>query len=193
MVGMLKTHRKEGGVLPQARPDTEMSLSGKSPRKTVSQDLGHSLWEAPKCPSSYWILVMSCVDQHQERAAARELLQWREFTAQQTARAVCITSLQENFRPLVVRFGISSFPTLLVSDSRNMSPALILKPKILESLLEKPGSFRNFLTRLHIQIDLEVGLSEIARHMEREESIKKLKTIYSEVKSLVTISIQPPA
>ena len=162
------------------------------PRKLASRGAFATtgLWDSTEKPSSHWILVMSSVDQQEELAAASELLRWREFTAKEASRVACVPSSKRSlFRQLASSFEITSFPTLVLSNSRDMSPALVLRPKLLRSLLQRSGNLRRLLTELHTQIELGADLASIAKRLDREEVIQRLAKFYAEAKSIVSVSV----
>lgn len=147
------------------------------------------LWERKELPVTYWILLLTGVNQEEEMALANILLSWQAFFAKRSARLSCIQSSERNeFRCCSSYFDIVNCPALIFSDSPDMESFVKIEPELLFTLASQKGGLQRFLTKLHSLIENGDSLSEIKTKLMTEKFWSALKIAYSEVKSLVSFS-----
>lgn len=149
------------------------------------------IWTPDDLVGSYWVLLMSGVDQTDELDIATELLQWREFSAKGSARVACIPSSERRLFSLISsKFAITRCPTLLIANDVEMAEVLRIEPQLLSDLVEARGSFRKLLTEVHSLIELGESLGQISEMLQREDFFRRLKLVYAEAKSLISLKVQ---
>lgn len=147
------------------------------------------LWEHKELPVTYWILLLTGVNQEEEMAIANILLSWQAFFAKHSARMLCIQSSERNeFRCCSSYFDVVNCPALIFSDSPDMQSFVKIEPELLFTLTNQKGGLQRFLTKLHSSVGNGVTLSEIKAMLLTEKFWSALKIAYSEVKSLVSFS-----
>src|SRR5258708_7320393 len=148
------------------------------------------LWEQPELGVTYWILLLSGVNQEEEMEIAQALLVWKAFIAKDSARVLCIPhSDREEFKLCSLTFGASRTPTLVLSDSPNMADAITIQPELLFSLANKKGGLQRFFTQVHSSIENGDSLTEIKSQLRTNRFWSGVKLVYSEVKGLISIKI----
>src|SRR5947209_948132 len=107
----------------------------------VARDFNISdLWEQPELAVTYWILLLSGVNQEEEMEIAQTLLIWKAFIAKDSALVLCVPhSDREQFRCCSAGFGAVKTPTLILSDSRDMYNYIKIDPQLLFTLAGKKG------------------------------------------------------
>jgi hypothetical protein len=147
------------------------------------------LWERKELPVTYWILLLTGVNQEEEMAIANALLSWQAFFAKHSARLSCIQSSERNeFRCCSSYFDIVNCPALIFSDSPDMESFVKIEPELLFTLANQKGGLQRFLTKLHSLIENGDTLSEIRAKLLTEKFWSTLKIAYNEVKSFVSFS-----
>lgn len=150
-----------------------------------------SVWPPGALANSYWILLLSGIDQTDELLVATELLLWQHFSAKSSAQLVCVQSSERAlFKMLGIRFSVTRCPTLLVSDNPDMDPAVRLESPLLHALAEARGGLRKVLTEVHALIEQGTTIQDVAKLMQREEFFRRLKLAYTEAKSFVSLSVE---
>jgi hypothetical protein len=147
------------------------------------------LWDHKEFPVSYWILLLTGVNQEEEMVIASALLSWQAFFAKHSARLLCIQSSERNeFRCCSSFFEIVNYPALIFSDSPDMENFVKIEPELLFNLATQKGGLQRFLAKLHSLIENTDTLSEIRAKLLTEKFWSALKIVYSEVKSFVSFS-----
>ena len=146
------------------------------------------LWEQPELAMTYWILLMSGVNQEEETEIAKALLCWKAFNAKDSAMVLCLTLADGPYRLCASHFKSVKTPTLLVSDTRDMYNYLKIDPELLFSLMIPKGSFQRFITELHLTIQTGNTIQDIKNQLLKERAWAGVKVLYSEAKSLISIT-----
>lgn len=148
------------------------------------------LWEPREAALTYWILVLSGVNQSDEMKLASDLLTWQAFFAKDSARILCIQSSErEAFRCCSSTFDVHDCPTLIMSDSPDMSSYLRVEPDLLRRLASSPGELQRFLTRLHALAENGRSLRQLSDLMAADAFWRGLKIVYNEVKGMISIKL----
>jgi len=148
------------------------------------------LWEQPELAVTYWILLLSGVNQEEEMEIAKILLVWKAFIAKDSAQVLCIPhSDRENFKCCSGIFGAVKTPTLVLSNSRDMDEAILVDPQLLFTLAAQKGGLQRFLTEIHSSIENGNSLRDIDRQLRSERFWAGMKLVYSEIKGLISIKI----
>jgi hypothetical protein len=144
-------------------------------------------WEQPELTTTYWILLLSGVNQEEEMDVAKTLLIWKAFIAKDSAMVLCVPhSDREQFKCCSSKFGAVKTPTLVLSDSRNMDNSIIIDSQLLLTLSSNKGNLQRFLTEVHSIIENGGTLYDVDSQLRTEQFWKGLKLVYSEVKSLLS-------
>lgn len=147
------------------------------------------LWDRKELPVTYWILLLTGVNQEEELVIANTLLSWQAFFAKNSARLLCIQSSERNeFRCCSVFFEVVNCPALIFSDTPDMESFVKIEPELLFTLANQKGGLQRFLTKLHSLIENGDTLSEIRAKLLTEKFWSALKIAYNEVKSFVSFS-----
>ena len=147
------------------------------------------LWNHKELPVSYWILLLTGVNQEEEMVIANTLLSWQTFFAKNSARLLCIQSSERNeFRCCSAFFEVVNCPTLIFSDSPDMESYIKIESELLFTLANQKGGLQRFLTKLQSLIENGDTLSEIRASLLTEKFWSALKIAYNEVKSFVSLS-----
>lgn len=147
------------------------------------------LWEHKELPVTYWVLLLTGVNQEEEMAIANTLLSWQAFFAKHSARVLCVQSSERSeFRCCSYSFEVVNCPALMFSDSPDMQSFVKIEPELLFNLINQKGGFQRFLTKLHSSVENGDSLIEIKSMLLTEKFWSALKLAYTEVKSLISIS-----
>jgi hypothetical protein len=150
------------------------------------------LWKPREAALTYWILMLTGINQAEEMRIATDLLSWQAFFAKDSARVVCLQSSERDaFRCCSARFDVHDCPTLIVSDRPDMVPHLKVQAGLLRTLAAQDGELQRFLSRLHALAENGRTLAQLRDLMAAESFWRGLKVLYKEVKGLVSISINP--
>lgn len=174
----------------EERPDIERLFQAAlaASRKEVTVD---SLWEQPELAATYWILLLSGVNQDEEVAIAETLLLWKAFFSKDFARVLCIQSSEHSsFRFCSGYFGVTHCPTLIISDHPEMMSFLKIGPDLLYRLSSDKGGLQQFFTRIHSAIENGITLSDLDAQLRTERFWRGLKLVYKEAKSLISLNIE---
>jgi hypothetical protein len=147
------------------------------------------LWEQQELPITYWILLMTGVNQEEEMKVAQTLLSWNTFFSKHSARVLCIQSSERNeFRCCSASFDVVNCPTLLFSDSPEMESFVKVEPELLFALSGQPGGLQRFLTKVHSMVENGESLVGIKNMLLTEKFWSTLKLVYQEVKGFISFS-----
>jgi hypothetical protein len=148
------------------------------------------LWEQPELAITYWILLLSGVNQEEEMEIAKILLVWKAFIAKDSAQVLCIPhSDRESFKCCSAVFGAVKTPTLVLSNTRDMEDAILIDPQLLFTLAAQKGGLQRFLTEIHSCIENGASLEDMDRQLRTERFWAGMKLVYSEIKGLISIKI----
>lgn len=148
------------------------------------------LWEPREAALTYWILLLSGVNQSDEMKIASDLLAWQAFFAKDSARILCVQSSERDaFRCCSSTFDVNDCPTLIMSDSPDMSSYLKVEPDLLRRLASSSGELQRFLTRLHALAENGRSLRQLSDLMAADAFWRGLKIFYNEVKGMVSIKL----
>ena len=148
------------------------------------------LWEPSELPLTYWILLLSGVNQTDECEIAKTVVFWNTFFSKHSARVVCLQSSERPpWRLCTSSFNIANCPTLVLADSPHGYPFIRFGPEFLFSLLEQPGGLQRFLTKVHALVESGHSLQQISSQFSAEKFWKQIKLGYKELKEIVSVSI----
>jgi hypothetical protein len=156
-----------------------------------SQDIQLAdLWDRESPAMTYWILLMSGVNQPDEMKIAQDLLSWQAFFSKHSARVQCVQSSERvEFRLCSSEFDIADCPALILSDRPDMKSYIRLEAQLLFTLLAENGGLQRFLTRVHAHLENGRTLQDIDGLLASDKFWRGLKVAYKEVKGLVSISV----
>ena len=147
------------------------------------------LWEQDVA-ATYWVLMLTGVNQQSEMDIARELLIWQTFFAKESARVACVQSSERTaFRHCSSFFGVHSCPVLLLSDGPNMSSYIKIDAGLLTALSGQEGALQRFFARLQSMVEGGMPLQRVQDQMNAEAFYRGIKVAYKEIKGLVSITI----
>lgn len=145
------------------------------------------LWEEPEFAVTYWILLLSGINQEEEKGVANELLFWKTFLAKHSARVICIQSSdRKEFRCCSSSFGVVNCPTLIFSDNPDMDSFVKVDSQLLFKLAEQNGGLQRFFTKIHSLIENGSSIYDVQIMLENEKFWSSLTLVYKEVKSLIS-------
>ena len=148
------------------------------------------LWTQRPSPLTYWVLMLSGVNQADEVRVAQDLLTWQAFFAKQSAQVHCVQSSErDEFRLCSSSFDVADCPALILSDEPNMQRHIKIDPQLLFTLTSSEGTFQRFLTRLHTWVENGRTLEELDASLTSEKFWKLLKIAYTEVKGFTKLGI----
>lgn len=108
------------------------------------------LWDRQTSAITYWVLLMSGVNQPDELRIAQDLLSWQAFFSKHSARVQCVQSSERaEFRLCSAEFDVADCPALILSDGPDMKSFIRLEPQLLFTLLSEEGGLQRFFTRIH--------------------------------------------
>lgn len=149
------------------------------------------LWARHDVPLTYWVLLMTGVDQADEKSIAQELLSWHAFSAKASAKIQCIPSSdQEAFRLCSSMFGVVDFPTLILSNSADMESYVRLSPGLLFRLAEQDGALPRFFTKLQRILEMRDNIQDVKATLEAKAFWDGFQFAYKEIKEFFSISLQ---
>jgi hypothetical protein len=157
-----------------------------------AQALGFiDLWERRDLSCTYWVLLISGVNQPEEMEIASALLTWKHFFAKDSAMLLCIQSSERReFKCATAKFGAVNCPSLIVSDSPEMDEFIEMKSDLLFALQNSKGALQRFLTRIHQMIENGKSLDDVRASLWSEQFWAGIKVVYTEVKGLVGSSVK---
>jgi hypothetical protein len=75
-------------------------------------------WDQPQLSVSYWVLMLSGINEEVEVRTADTLLRWKAFFVRDAAALLCVQSSERaRFRCCSEVFAVEGFPTLVLGDS----------------------------------------------------------------------------
>lgn len=177
----------------QAEPDTELIVLLRTIMAEVRALDVTDLWVPREAALTYWILLLTGVNQPDEMNIARDLLSWQAFFSKDSARVLCVQSSErEAFRCCSAAFGAHHCPTLIMSDAPGMHSYLKIEADLLKTLIAQPGELQRFFARLHAMVENGHSLlSNLKDLMTAEAFWRGLKVVYKEVKGFISIKLSP--
>lgn len=149
------------------------------------------LWERRDLSFTYWVLLISGVNQAEEMEIASALLTWKHFFAKDAAMLLCIQSSERReFKCASAKFGAVDCPSLIISDSPEMDDFIELKSDLLFALQNSKGALQRFLTRIHQMMENGKPLDDVRASLWSEQFWTGIKVVYTEVKGLVGSSVK---
>jgi len=157
-----------------------------------SQSLEFSdLWEKRDLSVTFWVLLISGVNQSEEMEIASALLTWKHFFAKDSAMLLCIQSSERNeFKCATSKFGAVACPSLILGDSPEMDEYIEIKSDLLFTLQNTKGALQRFLTRLHQMLENGTALEDVRTSLWSEQFWSGIKVVYAEVKGIVGASVK---
>jgi len=150
------------------------------------------LWEPREAALTYWILLLTGVNQPDEMQVAKDLLSWQAFFSKDSARVLCVQSSErDSFRCCSAAFEVHDCPTLVMGDAPDMHSYLKIEADLLKSLIAKPGELQRLLAKLHALIQNGRSLQDLRELMAAESFWRGLKVVFKEVKGLISINLAP--
>lgn len=148
------------------------------------------LWHRQEAAITYWILLLTGINQEDEMRVAQDLLTWQAFFSKDSARVLCVQSSERDaFRCCTKAFAAHNFPTLFVGDSPSMHSRIQIPSDLLLSLSERPGGLQQFFAKTHSVVEAGNTLDEIKNAMYAETFWKGIGVVYSEIKDLISITV----
>jgi hypothetical protein len=148
------------------------------------------LWKRQEAATTYWILLLTGVNQEDEMRVAKDLLTWQAFFAKDSARVLCVQSSERDaFRCCAKAFAVHNFPTLFLSDSPDMIDRIEIPPDLLLSLAERPGGLQQFLAKTHSVVETGKTMTDIRDDMYAEAFWRGIGVVYREIKDLLSITV----
>jgi hypothetical protein len=121
------------------------------------------LWEQPELASTYWILLISGINEQAEVRVAETLLKWKAFFAKDSTALLCVQSSDRDiFRCCSTTFKIRGYPTLLLGKSSDMLDYIKFDPQIVLTLAAHTGSLQRFLTTVQDIVENGGTLDEVS-------------------------------
>ena len=152
------------------------------------------LWERRDFAATFWVLLISGINQTEEMDIAIALLTWKHFFAKDSAMLLCIQSSERReFKCATAKFGAVNCPSLFLSDSPEMEEFIEIKPDLLFALQNSKGALQRFLTRIHQMLENGGELDSVRASLWSEQFWAGIKGVYSEVKSIVGTSVRANA
>jgi len=149
------------------------------------------LWERRDLSATFWILLVSGINQIEEMEIASALLTWKHFFAKDSAMLLCIQSSERReFKCATGKFGAVDCPTLIVSDSPEMEDFIELRSDLLFALSNTKGALQRFLTRIHQMLENGKSLDELRGSLWSKQFWAGIKVVYAEVKGIVGSSVK---
>ena len=150
-----------------------------------------ALWDQPELATSYWLFLMTGINQSDEEEIAKELLFWKAMIAKDYSRVSCVQSSERDaFRYCTSIFNIERYPVLILGVSPTMKEIITIDGDLLRELGKKPGRLQRFLTQIHYNIEDGKSLKEISKELDKEKFWKGLKMVYGEAKSFFSFSVK---
>ena len=148
-------------------------------------------WESRDIAVTYWVLMISGVNQPEEMEIAKAWLLWKAFFAKDSALVVCLQSSERReFKCASSQFGIVNCPALVLGDSPGMESSIEISSELLFTLSATPGSFQRFLARIHQLVENGTRLEDIRALLWTETFWSGIKVAYAEVKSVVSATVK---
>ncbi len=155
--------------------------------RTVDID---DLWVPREAALTYWILMLTGVNQTDETQLAGDLLAWQAFFAKDSARVLCVQSSERDpFRCCSSRFEVHDCPTLVMGYSPHMKSYLKIEPNLLRALRVQSGEVQRFLARIHALAENGRSLEDLQQLMAADAFWRGLKVVYKEIKGLISIKL----
>ncbi len=149
------------------------------------------LWEEPELADSSWLLLLTGINQQGEMEIASGLLSWKAFLAKRSARLACVPSSElAEFRHCSSKFGVVNCPTLVFSDTIDMSSFVKIGPELLFALAKQEGSLQRFLTKIQTLLENGANIAEVKRAIFSEQFWSSLRFVYKEMKGLLSLSVE---
>lgn len=146
------------------------------------------LWDSRELPVTYWVLLLTGVNQEEEMEIANVLLSWKEFFSKNSARVICVQSSERNaFRCCSAAFEVVNCPTLIFSDSPDMWPFIKIESELLFKLASQKGGLQRFLTKIQSIVENGGTLIDVENMLLTDKFWSALKIVHTEVKSFVSI------
>jgi hypothetical protein len=150
------------------------------------------LWVPREAALTYWVLLLTGVNQPDEMHVAKDLLSWQAFFSKDSARVLCVQSSERDaFRCCSAAFGVHDCPALIMGDAPDMHSYLKIEADLLKALIAQPGELQRFLARLHALVENGHSLKDLRDLMTAEAFWRGLKVVYREVKGLISIKLSP--
>jgi TIR domain len=124
------------------------------------------LWEQEPSALTYWILLVTGVNQEDEVRVAKDLLAWHAFFSKNSARVLCIQSSdRESFQCCSRACGIYNFPTLIMSDRPDIQSFLKMEAPLLHDLVGRPGGLHSLFARMQSMVENGMALPDIHKEL----------------------------
>ena len=149
-----------------------------------------SLWEQPEFASSFWIYLMTGINQNDETDIAKNLLFWKAMSVKDQARVVCLQSSDPEFAFCSSRFEVQKYPVLLLGTSSEMQKALVLPPELILDIAKDQGKLQRFLTEIHFGIVNGKTLEDINTELVTDKIIKGVKALLKGLGSLIKVTFK---
>jgi hypothetical protein len=148
------------------------------------------LWEQRDRGITYWVLLMTGMNQDEEMGIANSLLSWKAFLAKDAAWVRCIqTSDKREFACCQSRFGPITCPTLAVGYSPNLDSFITIGPELLFKIASAPGCVHRFLTKLHHLVETSPNLRDIEGAIKTPPLWNAIHFHFDAVKELVAHAV----
>jgi hypothetical protein len=144
-------------------------------------------WEQKDPPATYWILLISAIDQQSEMEIATTLLVWEAFFAKESVQVLCIQSSERQFfQYCSTHFSTIICPALVVSDSPEMAHFIKVESQLLYKLTDDKSQLRRFLARIHAMAEDNSTLTDINMQLETEHFWSEFDLVRSEIEGFIS-------
>lgn len=154
----------------------------------------NDIWYSNENAISYWLLVINGIDNSTEAKIAKDLLFWRECFVGDDAQVRCIHSPDKEINKFCTKyFKIDSAPTLIFSRDKNFTDTIKIGSGLIAELAKGENSFRDFVSEIHREVIMGKSINQINKNLKSDKFWNKMKLVYGEVKSFVTVNIKSDA
>jgi hypothetical protein len=148
------------------------------------------LWAPSEAATTYWVLLLSGLNQEDEVEIAQAMLLWQAFMAKDSAQLICLQSSErDSFKCCSSFFATHDCPVLIVSDSALMTPFVKIEGALLATLMSKKGNLQRFASTIHGVIDSGKTIEDVKGMLTTQKFWSNLKLVYKEIKDIVSIGI----
>ncbi len=125
----------------------------KTIQEKYSNNSIETIWYDENNATSFWILLVNGINNHQEVSVIKQMLYWKEFFARSFAKVRCVQSYEQfEFSLILKKFKINACPTIIVSDTISFENNYIVKPDTLLKLSEKTEGVVELCNQIHQEL-----------------------------------------
>ncbi len=148
------------------------------------------IWFNDMQPYSYWVLLISGLNDSKEKELAHTILTWSELKGKNQAMVRCIQSSdQDRFDFCNSYFENSNYPVLFISNEFDFKTTIKIKSQTLMKLHSKENEFERFLVKIHSLLRAKQDVKEVQKNLDKASFWEMFKVGFKEAKSLFSITI----